>query len=282
MSTPVKWKKTSRALLLAAGLSLMVPALAYADAAITVKVNGRTVSSAQNYLSDSWESYVDVSAFAEVTGIPYTLDEAGHTVTVGEKTISVQLRDGRPVAYVRALAEAAGASGVSWDGASRTVDINFDQKLVLYGDVVSSTAGCVVQNRFAPGDSIIFRMTAQNPITGRLAEDAKLQVHLSTGEVIDMHLGSHPPGAPNGEKYWTAKYEVTDQTPKGILDYYVTAETASARGEFRPFHMPPSLLTIVSGDEASGGAPAAGAGPEAGGSVSADASGSAAAGSASR
>lgn len=117
--------------------------------------------------------------------------------------------------------------------------------ILITGDTVSEKGGCVLASRFAPGDKIVFRMNAINPDTGLQMENAKLQVHLSTGEVLDMVYGEHPPGVENAAKFWTAAYPVTKDTPKGKLEYFVTAEAGDRKGEFRPFNVEPSLLMIV-------------------------------------
>ena len=46
----------------------------------------------------------------------------------------------------------------------------------------------------------------------------KLQVHLSTGNVLDMEYGEHAE-----DHFWTVNYTVTPDTPTGQLDYFVTA-----------------------------------------------------------
>lgn len=121
-------------------------------------------------------------------------------------------------------------------------------KLFVYGDIVSSN-GCVLQNRFTVGDRIVFRVNVLDALTGEQPEDAKVTVHLSTGESLELALGDHPPNAENPDRFWTVGYSVTEDTPTGTLEYYITAETADKKGEFRPFNVGPSLLTIVSPEE---------------------------------
>jgi len=117
--------------------------------------------------------------------------------------------------------------------------------IMVSGDTVSEMGGCVLASRYAAGDKIVFRMNALDANNEQM-EDAKLQVHLSTGEVLDMELGVHsPPDAKDPAKFWTAAYPVTENTPTGTLEYYVTAEAGDAKGEFRPFNVQPSLITIV-------------------------------------
>lgn len=118
--------------------------------------------------------------------------------------------------------------------------------LIISGDTVSEKDGCVLQSRFTVGDLIVWRMDAIDSDTLEQVKDAKLQVHLSTGEVLDMHFASHPPDAEKGApEFWSVAYQVTGDTPTGVLEYYVTAEDGDRKGEYRPFNVQTSLLTIV-------------------------------------
>lgn len=244
-----KWVKMSaRVVILMAALVLMIPIMTLAKSNdVTVAVNGVNVGTEADAYTDNGKTYVNVAAFADVTGVSYTYDKATNKVTVNGTTMDVQSVDGKAFAYVRDIAKAAGAIDLKWDGKTQTVNITYGKQLIVYGDVVTQ-AGCAPENRFKAGDAIIFRMKAVNPITGAIAEDAKLQVHLSTGDVLDMHYGAHPPDAPNAEYFWTVRYDVTEDTPKGILNYKVTAETSTMKGEFKPFNVMPSLLTIISAE----------------------------------
>ncbi|QHW34017.1 hypothetical protein GZH47_26640 [Paenibacillus rhizovicinus] len=239
------FKKSAASLLLAAAVIVSVPAVVSANSAdVTVKVNGAALSATAVHYNGG-KIYVDLKSFSTATGISYTYDSKTQKATVNGKDIKVVVTGGVPAAYIKDLVSVSGANSLTWDGKTHTAQVNFASKLLVYGDTVSSNAGCVLQNRFTVGDAIVFRMKAINPITGQIAADAKLQLHLSTGDVLDMTLGTHPPGAPNAEQFWTAKYTVTDKTPKGTLNYYVTASTATMKGQYQPFNVMPSLVTIV-------------------------------------
>lgn len=256
-----KMKTLTASLAIAAAVVLAIPAGASAnEAGLTVKVNGQVIQSANNYFSAEGKSYVDVDAFSKVTGISYTLSEDGKQATINGNTFDVESVNGAPVAYVRALAEAAGVADVVWDGQTNTVQLVYDANLAVYGDTVSHLGGCVVQNRFAVGDSVVFRMRAVNSVSGQVEKGAALQVHLSTGDVLDMHLDNHSPDEANPELFWTAVYNVTDETPKGTLNYYVTAESGALKGEYKPFNVMPSLITIVAAEPSTTPAPDANAG----------------------
>jgi hypothetical protein len=238
------WKKSAAALLLSTMVVGSIPAVVSASSAgVSVTINGTSLASAANHIAGG-KVYVDLKSFSSFTGIAFTYDSKKHTASVNGHEVKVTVSKGVPTVYIKDLAKAAGA-GLTWNGSTHTAQLSFKSQLLVLGDVVSSNGGCVVQNRFTVGDGIVFRMKAVNPITGKLVENAKLQVHLGTGEVLDMKLGQHPPDAPQGEKFWTVNYKVTDATPKGTLSYYVTAQTATMKGEYKPFQVMPSLITIV-------------------------------------
>lgn len=128
---------------------------------------------------------------------------------------------------------------------TKTESVTPSGLLMLSGDTVTEQGGCVLASRFSAGDKIVFRVNAIDPDTNEQATDAKLQVHLSTGEVLDMTYGEH-----GDDKFWVVAYPVTAETPTGSLDYHVTAVDGEKTGEFRPFNVQPSLISIVGTDAA--------------------------------
>lgn len=115
-----------------------------------------------------------------------------------------------------------------------------DDFLIISGDTVSEQGGCVLASRYSAGDKIVFRMNAFDSKTNEQLKDANLKVHLSTGDELDMVYGTH-----GDEDFWVVAYPVTEDTPTGSLEYYVTGEAGDLKGEFRPFNVAPSLLSIV-------------------------------------
>lgn len=113
--------------------------------------------------------------------------------------------------------------------------------LIITGDTVTEQGGCVLASRFSPGDKIVFRNNILDGVTNEQVIDAKVQVHLSTGEVLDMTYGQH-----GEDNFWVVAYPVTEDTPTGTLDYTVTASFGDKKAEYKPFNVAPSLLTIVS------------------------------------
>jgi heme/copper-type cytochrome/quinol oxidase subunit 2 len=119
--------------------------------------------------------------------------------------------------------------------------------IALSGDTVSEKGGCVLASRYKAGDKIIFRMNAIDPSTNKQIEEAKLTVHLATGEKLDMKYGKH-----GDDHFWVVAYPVTAETPTGSFEYYVTAEAGEAKAEFRPFNVAPSLISIVDEEAVTG------------------------------
>lgn len=150
----------------------------------------------------------------------------------------------RSILFAALLCLALLVSACGNDKESNSSDSNV---LVITADTVSEPA-CFLQNRFAIGENIVFRADAIDGETGKQAEGANLKVHLSTGDVLDMRYGEHPAGS--GVAFWTVAYKVTENTPTGVLDYYITAELGDKKGEFRPFNVAPSLLTIIDPSQA--------------------------------
>ncbi|RED66334.1 hypothetical protein [Cohnella lupini] len=238
-------KKKAASLMVAAVVTTCLPAVVSAsEGELTISINGTKLVSSANHVADG-RVYIDLKKFSAFTGFTFSYDNKKHSAIINGKEVKAVETKGIPTVAIKDLANAVDVNSLSWNGKTKTAQLSFASKLVVYGDIVSELAGCVLQNRFTVGDGIVFRMKATNPVTGKLAEDAKLQVHLATGEVLDMQLGQHPPELPGGEKFWSANYKVTDKTPKGTLGYYITAQSASMKGEYKPFQVMPSLITIV-------------------------------------
>jgi heme/copper-type cytochrome/quinol oxidase subunit 2 len=90
-------------------------------------------------------------------------------------------------------------------------------------------------------------MNAIDPNTNEQNKEAKLTLNLSTGEKLDMKYGKH-----GDDNFWVVAYPVTAETPTGKLDYFVTTENGDLKGEYRPFNVAPSLLTIVDASAVNG------------------------------
>jgi heme/copper-type cytochrome/quinol oxidase subunit 2 len=113
--------------------------------------------------------------------------------------------------------------------------------LIISADTVSEQGGCVLSSRYSAGDKIIFRGNIVDGATGEQVADAKAQVELSTGEVLDMAYGEH-----GDDHFWVVAYPITEDTPTGSLDYKITASYNDVTANFEPFNVQPSKLQIVS------------------------------------
>lgn len=237
-------KRSAVSVLAAAAIVTSFATASAGERGVSVLLNGKTITSASNAISNG-KTYVDLTAFSKATGIKYAYDAAKKTAVVNGVKLKVIVKGGNPTVAVRELAAAAGFSGVSWNAESMTATLKAGN-LTVFGDAVSQNLGCVLTSRFEVGDAIVFRMKAVDA-KGKLAKDAKLQVKLATGETIDMMMFEEP-GMPEEMLFWRGVYRITEETPKGVLRYSVTAQSASAQGMFEPFNVEPSLITIVASE----------------------------------
>ena len=111
---------------------------------------------------------------------------------------------------------------------------------------------CTAKSRYMRGDYVGFRMKAYDGLTGELLPEAEIVVHLQyAGGTIDLPMLYR--GVPQGDPpmpihadEWTAKWQVPEDAPTGILSYSVTATDSMGRtGEWAPFENELSQLTIV-------------------------------------
>jgi hypothetical protein len=125
-------------------------------------------------------------------------------------------------------------------------------KLILYGDLVKfgergAPDTCILKNRFERGEGVGFRMTAIDPLSGEYVDTAELVVHVTyAGKTEDVPMRYRGTGENPRPGFWTGKWVVPEDAPTGIVKYTVTAKDDQGRtGEFQPFQIAPSELTIV-------------------------------------
>jgi len=126
------------------------------------------------------------------------------------------------------------------------------RKLIVYGDMAmfvppGNPDNCVLRNRFRRGDPVGFRMFVADPETGNREESAQLVVHLNfAGSTQDIPMRYRATAAQPERQFWVAKWVVPQDAPIGIIRYTVTATDKYGRkGEFKPFEVQASQLTIV-------------------------------------
>jgi hypothetical protein len=127
------------------------------------------------------------------------------------------------------------------------------QTLVLQADIVGE--GCMLQNAYLNDGErkATFRVRVYDPATGeQLGEDAleSVVVSLSDGQSFDLSWGPHPPDTEN-DFFWTYGWEIFAGYPAGNVGYTIAATALDGRtGEFEPFNVAPSLLTVLDADAA--------------------------------
>jgi hypothetical protein len=130
--------------------------------------------------------------------------------------------------------------------------------LIVYGDTVQGgknipedqapEKSCVLTNRFPRNAEIVWRIRVIDPMTGQPMDDTtldKVEVTLGDGTVNALRYGGHPPQQ-NREFYWAGAWLIPKDYSTGTLPYSVLATAMDGRtGEFKPFDIPTSLLTIT-------------------------------------
>src|SRR5216110_649262 len=152
------------------------------------------------------------------------------------------------VLVVAGLQNASGAAGQS----PPTPPPAGQGKLIFYGDMAlfqppGHPDNCILRNRFKRGEPVGFRMFVADPSTQKREESAQLVVHVSVaGKTVDIPMRYRATAAQPEREFWVAKWVVPQDTPTGIIRYTVTATDKYGRtGEFRPFEVQASQLTIV-------------------------------------
>jgi hypothetical protein len=143
------------------------------------------------------------------------------------------------------LLSALQGSPVAGQGAST-------EKLFLRGDTVlflgpGIPRSCMQNSYFVRGDRVGFRFTAINPATGTRDRASQLVVHLTYGgKTIDLPMRDRQTDRQPEREFWITEWKVPADAPTGILRYTVTARDSQGRtGEYKPFDVDPSQLTIV-------------------------------------
>jgi hypothetical protein len=143
--------------------------------------------------------------------------------------------------------------------------------LFIQSDLVSGLPGsdCWYQNRFSPGQRVVFRAKVFDAATGQVAPNATVTVRLADGTTLPLPYSGHPPGPNPTDNFWAGGWTVPADAPLGVVRYTIEATDGPRSGRFEPLNVELSMLTIVpagQGQTASGGGPGpGGAGPGPGG-----------------
>jgi hypothetical protein len=134
------------------------------------------------------------------------------------------------------------------------------QSLLVQADFVLGVANlapadmplkaCVQTSRFPRNSDIVFRARVWDPATGAPMDEQSMsavEINLTDGTTIAMRYGPHPANGPATDMFWSGAWVVPKDYPPGTLDYSIVARAVDQRtGEFQPFNVMPSLLTITS------------------------------------
>lgn len=126
------------------------------------------------------------------------------------------------------------------------------QRLILQADIVGE--GCMMQNAYLnDGEAkATFRVRVYDPATGEQLDDEAIEsltVTLGDGQVFEMRWGPHPPDTEN-DFFWAYGWEIFAGYPAGNVPFTISATAVDGRtGEFEPFNVAPSLLTVMDAAE---------------------------------
>ena len=131
-------------------------------------------------------------------------------------------------------------------------------KLILRGDMTyffgpGKPKNCTLSNVYKRGEPVGWRIEAVDPETGQHADsDTQLVVHLTyAGQTKDIPMRWRATAQQPERTFWVAKWIVPNDAPTGIVRFTVTAKDKYGRtGEFKPFDVEASQLTIVDGTAA--------------------------------
>jgi hypothetical protein len=130
--------------------------------------------------------------------------------------------------------------------------------LILRGDMTyffgpGKPKNCNLSNVYKRGEPVGWRIEAVDPETGQHVEpEAKLVVHITyAGQTKDIPMRWRATAQQPERQFWVAKWIVPQDAPTGIVRFTVTAQDKYGRtGEFKPFDVEASQLTIVDGTAA--------------------------------
>lgn len=137
------------------------------------------------------------------------------------------------------------------DEAKVAVPVALDVDTVTAGPgegAVDADAVCVQRNVFQRGMRVVFRMSAQDTVTGKALGDAEVTeavLSLATGEKLPFSYGPHGEG--EGKTFWTTAWDIAKDYPLGTVDYKITLTTVNGDTVTwtQPRPVPPTLLQIA-------------------------------------
>ncbi len=154
------------------------------------------------------------------------------------------------LACVAAVAVAAAACGGEETRVAVPVVVDVDTVTSGPGEgLIDAEKFCVQQNVFQRGMHVVFRMDAQDTVTGEALGDAEVSeavARLATGEELPFSYGKHGEGD-DAPFFWTTAWDVPEDYPLGTVDYEITVTTVDGDTVTwqQPRAVPPTLLQIA-------------------------------------
>ena len=130
------------------------------------------------------------------------------------------------------------------------VSVNVDSVTASPGaGLVDATATCVQQSVFKRGMVVVFRMSAQDTVTGKALDEAgisKAVLQLPSGEELAFKYAKHGKEA-DSPSFWATAWNVPADFPLGAVDYKVMVTTVAGDTVTwaQPHPVPTSLLQIT-------------------------------------
>ncbi len=106
---------------------------------------------------------------------------------------------------------------------------------------------CVLNNRFAKNEEIVWRARIIDPTTGDPMDDTMLSsvvVHLPDQEIA-MEFGGHPRSDPV-DFFWATSFDIPESYPTGLLAYTIEATALDGRtGTYNQFAVTSASLQVT-------------------------------------
>jgi hypothetical protein len=143
---------------------------------------------------------------------------------------------------------ALGALAIGPALAQEAPKVFFEGDVVRGGGPTAKGAPCVLNSQFKRGETVIFRLRALDPKTGKALDDKglkSLSVELSTGEKFAMNYHAHPP-KDSTDWFWVGGWPIPATQPTGSVTYKIVATTlAGETVTWAPFKVASSNVTVI-------------------------------------
>lgn len=184
-----------------------------------------------------------VAAALAIAGIGLLAAACGSSPAPAKPAAAPTAQPAQPTAAPAATAAAQPAAAAATNN-----------KLFIASDIVQGTKNlaqdqmsaksCVGSSRYPRNAEILWRARVIDPSTGKEMDDKALKsvvLKMADGKVVEAKYGKH-----SDESFWVAGWVVPKDYPTGTVNFTLVATAADGRtGEFKPFQVAPSLLTVT-------------------------------------